>query len=76
MGAGTTDLNITPSLLRHIEEYIGAFKEGAGPDVEIALDLNFNFKPLAARQICQACWSRWTCCGSRSICTTRRPWPR
>ena len=53
VGAGTTDLNITPSLLRHIEEYIGAFKEGAGPDVEIALDLNFNFKPLAARQICQ-----------------------
>ncbi len=52
-GAGTSDLNITPALLRHIEEYIGAFKEGAGPDVEIALDLNFNFKPLAARQICR-----------------------
>ena len=52
-GPGTSDLNITPALLRHIEEYIGAFKEGAGPDVEIALDLNFNFKPLAARQICR-----------------------
>jgi L-alanine-DL-glutamate epimerase-like enolase superfamily enzyme len=52
-GAGTTDQNITPALLRHIEEYIGTFKEGAGPNVEIALDLNFNFKPLAARQICQ-----------------------
>ena len=52
-GPGTTDQNVTPALLRHIEEYIGAFKQGAGPDVEIALDLNFNFKPLAARQICQ-----------------------
>lgn len=52
-GPGTTDQNVTPALLRHIEEYIGAFKEGAGPDVQIALDLNFNFKPLAARQICR-----------------------
>jgi galactonate dehydratase len=51
-GSGTTDQNITPKLLRHVEEYIGTFKEGAGPNVEIALDLNFNFKPLAARQIC------------------------
>jgi galactonate dehydratase len=52
-GPGTTDQNITPALLRHIEQYIGTFKEGAGPDVQIALDLNFHFKPLAARQICQ-----------------------
>ena len=51
-GSGTTDQNVTPALLRHIEEYIGTFKEGAGPGVEIALDLHFNFKPLAARQIC------------------------
>ena len=51
---GTTDQNVTPALLRHVQEYIGAFKAGAGPDVQIALDLNFNFKPLAAQQICQA----------------------
>ena len=52
-GPGTTDQNASPALLRHIEEYIGTFKEGAGLDVQIALDLNFHFKPLAARQICQ-----------------------
>ena len=52
-GPGTTDQNITPALLRHIEQYIRTFKEGAGPDVQIALDLNFHFKPLAARQICR-----------------------
>ena len=52
-GAGTTDQNITPKLLRHVEQYIGTFKEGAGPDVEIALDLNFNFKPQAASRICR-----------------------
>lgn len=50
---GSTDQNITPALLRHVREYISAFKQGAGPDVQIALDLNFNCKPLAARQICQ-----------------------
>ena len=50
---GTTDQNVSVELLRHIEQYIGTFKEGAGPDVQIALDLNFHFKPLAARQICQ-----------------------
>ncbi len=53
-GLGTTDQGITPQLLRHIEEEIGAFTEGAGPDVEVALDLNFNFKPQAAERICKA----------------------
>ena len=53
-GGGATDQNITPQLLRHIEEEIAAFTEGAGPDVEVALDLNFNFKPQAAARICRA----------------------
>ena len=53
-GSGTTDQNITPQMLRHIEEEIGAFVEGAGPDVEVAIDLNFNFKPEAASRICRA----------------------
>ena len=35
-----------------MEKYIGTFKEAVGPDVEIALDLNFNVKPQAAKQIC------------------------
>lgn len=53
-GPGTTDQGITPQLLRHVEEQIGAFTEGAGADVEVALDLNFNFKPQAAGRICRA----------------------
>ncbi len=53
-GVGNIDRNALPSLLRHIPEYIGALKKGAGPDVQIALDLNFNCTPLVARQICQA----------------------
>ncbi len=52
--SGTTDQKITPALLRHVENYIGTFKDAVGPDVEIALDLNFNVKPQAAKQICRA----------------------
>lgn len=53
-GGGATDQNITPQLLRHIEKQFEVFTEAAGPDVEVALDLNFNFKPQAAMRICKA----------------------
>ncbi len=52
-GPGTTDQTVTLQTLRHIEKYIGALKDGAGADVRIALDLNFNFKPEAAIRICR-----------------------
>ena len=51
-GVGTTDQNVTKETLDHIEKYIGAFEDGTKGEVQIALDLNFHFKPLAARQIC------------------------
>ena len=51
-GTDASDQTIKPGLLRHVEKYIGTFKEAVGPDVEIALDLNFNVKPQAAKQIC------------------------
>ena len=47
------DSNTNPAVLRHVPEYVGALKAGAGPDVQVALDINFNCTPLAARQICQ-----------------------
>ena len=50
-GPGTTDGNVTPQLLRHIETLIGAFREAVGPNVGINLDLNFNFKPEACMRI-------------------------
>ena len=52
-GPGTTDQTVTTELLRHIESLIGTFRRAVGRDVGIALDLNFNFKPEAARHICQ-----------------------
>ena len=50
-GLGTTDQAITPQLLRHIETLIGTFRDAVGPDVDINLDLNFNFKPEACMRI-------------------------
>ncbi len=50
-GPGTTDGNVAPQVLRHIETLIGTFREAVGPDVGINLDLNFNFKPEACMRI-------------------------
>ena len=50
-GPGTTDGNVSPELLRHIEELVGTFRSAVGPDVDICLDLNFNFKPEACKRI-------------------------
>jgi L-alanine-DL-glutamate epimerase-like enolase superfamily enzyme len=52
-GPGTTDQNVTSEMLSHIETLIGTFRRAVGPHVGIALDLNFNFKPEAARRICK-----------------------
>jgi L-alanine-DL-glutamate epimerase-like enolase superfamily enzyme len=50
-GRNTTDGNVSVEVLRHIERQIGAFSEGAGLDVQIALDLNYNFRHEAAGKI-------------------------
>ncbi len=53
-GPGATDQTVSVEVLRHVQKQISAFREGAGENVEIALDLNFNFKPEAATRICNA----------------------
>ena len=50
-GPGTTDQVITKQHLRHIETLIGTFRNAVGTDVDINLDLNFNFKPEACMRI-------------------------
>lgn len=52
-GSGSTDQNVSRQLLRHIEALIGTFRDAVGPDVDINLDLNFNFKPEACMRIAQ-----------------------
>ena len=53
-GPGTTDQAITPQLLDHIVSIIATFREAVGPNIDINLDLNFNFKPEACRRIARA----------------------
>ena len=48
---GTTDGVVSRQLLRHIERLIGTFRDAVGPDVDINLDLNFNFKPESCMRI-------------------------
>lgn len=52
-GLGTTDQVVSRHLLRHIETLIGTFRDAVGPDVDINLDLNFNFKPESCMRIAQ-----------------------
>jgi L-alanine-DL-glutamate epimerase-like enolase superfamily enzyme len=44
-GPGTTDGIATVELLDRVERLIEAFSQGVGPKVQIALDLNYNFRP-------------------------------
>ena len=52
--ANAHDLTLSLSLVRHIEELIGTFRDAVGPDVDIALDLNFNFKTEGFARIAKA----------------------
>ena len=47
------------------------FVEGAGPDVDILVDLNFNYKTEGYLQASRGPWSRSTCSGSRWTFATR-----
>jgi L-alanine-DL-glutamate epimerase-like enolase superfamily enzyme len=53
-GAGSTDGVVTVDVLERIERLIAAFAHGVGPHVQIALDLNYNFRPEGAVKIGRA----------------------
>jgi L-alanine-DL-glutamate epimerase-like enolase superfamily enzyme len=38
------DLNVSRAVLRGLRAHLEAFRDGAGPDIDILLDLNFNFR--------------------------------
>jgi L-alanine-DL-glutamate epimerase-like enolase superfamily enzyme len=52
-GPGTTDQVVTTSLLGHIETLVGTLRDAVGPDLDICLDLGFNFKPEACARIAE-----------------------
>lgn len=51
VGPGTTDGNVSNRLLNHIEDLIGTLRRAVGNEIDINLDLNFNFKPEACMRI-------------------------
>jgi L-alanine-DL-glutamate epimerase-like enolase superfamily enzyme len=52
--AGGPELNHDRTLIRGIEEYLTALREGLGDEIGIMLDLNFNFKTDGFRAIARA----------------------
>ncbi len=52
--AGGPELNPEGRITADLEDQIAAFREGAGPDVDILLDLNFNFKTEGYLRIARA----------------------
>jgi len=48
---GWPDLNVPSSLIGQLRDQLIAMQEGAGPDVGVRLDLNFNFKPEGYRHV-------------------------
>jgi galactonate dehydratase len=48
---GSSSQDISPQILRGIESSIAAFRQGAGDDVDIMLDLNFNFRKAGYERV-------------------------
>jgi L-alanine-DL-glutamate epimerase-like enolase superfamily enzyme len=53
-GPGYPELNAERPVLRAIRDELAAFREGAGPDVDILVDLNFNFKTEGFLKVARA----------------------
>jgi galactonate dehydratase len=51
---GWPELNVDQRLLRIIADQMAAFREGAGPEVDLLLDLNFNFKTEGFLEVAKA----------------------
>ena len=50
-GPNTTDGVLTAEIQRAIERLIGTFRDAVGPDVGLALDLNYNFRTEGALRV-------------------------
>jgi L-alanine-DL-glutamate epimerase-like enolase superfamily enzyme len=51
---GFPELNADRAVLRAIREQLAAFREGTGPDVDILVDLNFNYKTEGFLKVARA----------------------
>jgi L-alanine-DL-glutamate epimerase-like enolase superfamily enzyme len=53
-GPGFPELNAERPVLKAMRDQLAAFREGAGPDVDILVDLNFNFKTEGFLKVARA----------------------
>lgn len=53
-GVGPFELNIEPWIIKEIVAQMEALRDGAGPDVALMLDLNFNYKSEGFLKIARA----------------------
>src|SRR5262249_40420700 len=53
-GEGFPELNADRHVLDAIREQLAAFRQGAGPDVDILVDLNFNYKTEGFLKVARA----------------------
>ncbi len=53
-GSGYPELNLTPAVEHAAVRMLEALREGAGPNVELMLDVNFFFKPEGFRRLAAA----------------------
>lgn len=51
---GSVDQLVPPKLIDQVVSVIGTFRDAVGPDVDLMLDLNFNFKPEGAIAMAKA----------------------
>ena len=54
-GQGFPELNADPALLAGIADALAAFRQGAGPQMGLHLDVNFNFKTDGFIKVARAC---------------------
>jgi L-alanine-DL-glutamate epimerase-like enolase superfamily enzyme len=52
--AGHPELNPTPAILDAIHRTLQAFRDGAGPEMGLHLDTNYNFKTAGYLKVCDA----------------------
>ena len=53
-GPGFPELNAERSVVKALRDQLAAFREGVGPDVDILVDLNFNFKTEGFLKVARA----------------------
>lgn len=54
VGPDSTDQNVSRKIVKALESLIGTFRKAVGEDIDIILDLNFNFKTEGYIQVAKA----------------------